>query len=193
MRVVAYAGDGALGGYASVCVADEGGHTSVLTASLRLHDGDVHMLAHALIAGGEEGPHGGHGCDGACLIQANLAAKLHWLAVRQASAAHFAAHAVEDDFRTLVLAIGAALSEVGDGCEDYVGVRRPQRFVVQTERCHDSGAKALYNEVDLLRQLKSNRQPSRVFQVEGDATLVGVEVQEEAALLRVRLVSREGA
>ena len=65
--------------------------------------------------------------------------------------------------------------------------------VVQPQARHDARPEALHQHVRVLDQGLDRIDALRRLEIEGDAPLVGVQEQEEAALLRVRNVTGKGA
>ena len=170
------------------------GRAPVLGAGLGLDDGDVYVLALAAAGlAGEEGGHSRRGPDEARLSQGDVAAVLDRLPLRQPQASQIAAHPVKHNLAGLVVAVRPRLPKVGDGDENNAGVRPLQVCVGQAKGGHDPWGKVLHHHVHTLDKLQENGAGRGGLEVEGDAALVGVQMQEEAAFLRVRHIVREGA
>ena len=172
-------------------------------AELGFEDGDVEALADGGqgvgvggIGGegaGEGGAHSGNGGDGAGLVEADVAAEFEGFAVGEAGGVHFAAHSVEDDFGGAVVAIGAGLSEVGDAGVDEGRVEGIELGVSDAEAVGDAGAVVFDDDVGPGGEAGDDAGGGGVFEVDDDAALVGIEVEEEGAFFGVRFVVGEGA
>ena len=172
---------------------DKLGRSAVLGAGLGLDYGDINVLALAARLACEEGGHSRRGPYQARLSQRDVAAVLDGLALRQPQTSQVAAHAVKHDLAGLVVPIRPRLPEVGDGYQNHLRVDLLQVLVGQAEGRQHPRGEIFHHNVHLLDKLHEHTLASRALQVEGHAALVGVEVQEEAALLRMRNVVREWA
>ena len=150
------------------------------------------MLTHALVPGRHERAHSGHRGDGPRLVQPNDAAQLDRLPAFQARAAHLATHAVEYDFGTQVVPVRAGLAEVGDGGHHHSGIDGLQRAITETQSVHRPRPETLHHDVRVLCEPACDLPGGLGLQVEGDAALVGVKVQEKPAPLQVRVVFGKG-
>ena len=155
-------------------------------------DGYIHVLSlpgQPLVVEGHE--HGGCGVGSG--LELGLAEGVFQrLPVVGPENVHQAAQGILDDLRGPVVPVGPGLPEVGNRGHHQPGVDLPQGRVVQTQGWHDPGGKVLHQHVRLPRQFLDNVLAQPGLQVQGDAALTGIEIEEEEALFRFRLVVVEG-
>ena len=84
-------------------------------------------------------------------------------------------------------------AEGGDGGDDNIRVRAGQRVGGQTFRVGAVGLAVMDDHVGNCGQLPEDSPPLGVVQVEGNALLAGVQVQEQPAALRMGNVAGKGA
>ena len=155
--------------------------------------GDVDLLAgaHALAArhGGDAPGCGGVGAEElggeGAVLQGGLAGS-------PAVAAAGGREVEGVQIRALPVGIGPGLAERRDGDHHQVGVAGGERRVVETPVAHAPGLVVLDEHVGPRHEVEQLLALLGCADVQGDAALVRVEEEEEAALLRVRVVSREG-
>src|SRR5262245_53250801 len=125
---------------------------------------------------------GGHDRGGGVHAGAGVAdggAAADGLAILEPGHAHDAARRLGDHVEALVLAVRAGEPEALDAGHDDARVRGVQPLVVETEFLHHAGSEVLDGDVGPLDPAERQRAPIRVLQVDRDATLVGVEDEEE--------------
>ena len=115
------------------------------------------------------------------------------LALRVADAVGDARAAVGKQRRTLPFGVGPAVAERRDGRHDEPRVRGPQPRVVEAQRACLPRPEGVQQHVGVGEQRLEGGASAPGRQVEARPVLAAVEVDELAAVLRVRLVGREGA
>ena len=102
-----------------------------------------------------------------------------------------AAHVEQNQIRCLEMFVGTPRAERGDGGEDQAGVVLSQRLVVQLRPGEPAMRKVLDDDGGGTRQVSEPLPVFRQRQVQGDAVLVQVQRQKQAALLGVRQLTRK--
>ena len=92
----------------------------------------------------------------------------------------------------LVVPVGARLPEVADGSHDETGIDFRKSIVAQAPGAQYTGGVVLDQDVGFLYQFVEDEAAGGYLQIERDAPLVGVEVEEETALFVVGVVFVEG-
>ena len=157
----------------------------------RLEDADVQVLALAAV-GDRAQRHGGReGADVAAVVAGDPACRLEWLVVDVALRVHRPAHAEQREVDGLVVAVGAVLPEVGDRSEHDLRVHPPQHVVPDAEAVHRAWLEVLDDHVGACDEAEQGLAPLVGLEVQHDASLVGVQEQEGAGALRMRLVVGE--
>src|SRR4030042_1352741 len=91
-----------------------------------------------------------------------------------------------------VVAVGPALSEGGEGGHYELPVEGAKLLVVEPPLLHLPRRAVFDEDIHLLRQPPEYLPSRRCADIQGDAQLVSVDVEEEAALLRVGDIVGEG-
>ena len=111
-------------------------------------------------------------------------ADAHRPLARQPRDRHQAAHALGDLVEARPVAVGAVLAEAGQADVDEARVDGAQRFVVEAEPVLHVGPIVLDQHVGAFRHLLENGDALGLLEVERDAALVAVQVEEVRALAR---------
>ena len=149
------------------------------------------MLPNSLI-GEEQGHHSGYRSHSPPLILNYIEPLFQRFPLGEPGLIHGTTHAIDDDLRGLEIAIGTGLTEVGDGGHHQLGIDLLQSLIIEPQPGHDPRTKTLHQDVHTLHQLLNDPPPPIALQVQGDAFLVGVEVEEKATLLGMGIILKEG-
>ena len=151
---------------------------------LRLQQRGLHPLAFAgdlALQQGDERAHGGVVAAGEI---GNRHADAHRALAGQTGDRHQAAHALGDLVEARTVGIGAVLAEAGQAHVDEPRIDRAQRLVVDAEPLLHVGPVVLDQHVGGGRQLLQDRDALGRLEVERDAALVAVQVEEIGAVAR---------
>ncbi|MOA40881.1 hypothetical protein D3C78_1627920 [compost metagenome] len=80
------------------------------------------------------------------------------------------------DVMTGAVLVGARLAIAGDRHINQSRIDRLQGFVTQAQTLHDTGAELLEHNVVVLQQRPDHLQRLRLFEVQGEAALVAIEI-----------------
>ncbi len=151
---------------------------------LRSQQGSLHPLSFAGNLALQQGGENAHGAEqpGGQVGDGN--ARAHRALARQSGDGHQPAHALGDLVEAGAFPVGAVLAEAGDAPIHQPRVDRPQGFVIHAQPVLDVRAVVLYHHVGLFHQPLEQRQSLCLFQVEGDAALVAVQVLEIGPMAR---------
>ena len=106
---------------------------------------------------------------------------------------HEAAEGHAGDVGGLVVGVGAVLSEGGDRCHDEARVEGGQAGIAKADVVEVAGVEGLDEEIGGREQPFEQGAAIRVFEVEGDAALVGAVGPPVEAVLRAWVIAVEGA
>ena len=175
--------------------AEVGVHGAVVFvgAAERFEDRDVDVLAGAgcgaVFERGEDGDPGVQGAE----VVGRFAAGAERLFVGVAGDVHQAGESHAGERVAFEAAVGTGLAEGCDGAVDEVRKLGLQVVVAEAERREAAGSFAFDEDVGVGEQFAEDDAAALRLDVKRQALLVGVEVEEEAALVGVGDVAREGA
>ena len=176
----------------------------VLVAQQSLHsaidglEGDfeiayVDVLALPSQFGVSEAERGGEGGGIADVEAGHAAGGLEGFKLRIAGAPHVATHGKEGEVDADPVFVGAGLAEVADGGHDEIRVDLAEVFIAEAGGGQDVRGEVLDEDIGALDELLDDLLALFGLEVERYGALVGVEEEEEAALLKARLIVVEGA
>ena len=174
-----------------VLIPNEHRRTPVRAPRLRLHDRYVHVVAAASDLAAKHRRDRGAGCLGAGEELDHAATQLHGAAAGSAATVIRPSQGIVDDLRPTEVPVWPRLAEVGDRCHDQTGVMPLQHLIREAQRGQNRGAKVLDQNVGGGDKAQDQVAAFRRLQVHGHAALVGVEVEEQRAAFRVRLIVRK--
>ena len=148
-------------------------------------------MAHSIVLHAKIRADSGHGRDVASLNKGGGSRHLERLSIRHSGAMHRHTHGVGHELGHLIVPVRARPPEVGDGGHDDTRIAGTDILIGETQPLHDAGAKALDQNVGLFRQVQQHAAPRGRLEIERHAPLIGIQVQECAATLRVGDVMRE--
>ena len=190
----AAAGSGAAGGDAAVGGGGEVDGAAVAAAGLAAEDADVDPVAGAAVVfGAAQGEQDGERGGGAGVVVGVVAGDFERLAVGGAGGVEGSADGLEGEFGAAVVAVGAGLSEGGDGAEDEAGVEGVEDVPAPAGGGGFAGRAVFDDGVYLAGEAANGGRAVVGVRIEDDRFLVGVEVEEEAGGFEVGLVVGEGA
>ena len=174
-----------------VLISNEHRRPPVRAPRLRLHDRYVHVVAAASDLAAKQGRDRGAGGLGAGEELDHVAPQLHGVAAGSAAAVIRPSQGIVDDLRPTEVPVRPRLAEIGDRGHDQTGVVSLQDLIREAQRGQDRGAKVLHQNVGGGGKAQDHVAALRRLQVHGHAALVRVEVEEQGAAFRVRLIVRE--
>jgi hypothetical protein len=87
-----------------------------------------------------------------------------------------------DHVETLIAAVGAVIAKPFDGGQDDAGIDLAEHVVADAHTVHASRGLILGDDIGLFHHLQKDCFALRVFEIEGDAPLIGVERHEVGAV-----------
>jgi hypothetical protein len=118
-------------------------------------------------------------------VQVQLVGDAGRFGIGCSGAPHLVAHRIKHQFRSAPIPVWPGLAEVADRRHYQGGIDLPEHGVVQTEGGHYTGAKVLDQDVGRAQQFQKYPAARVALEIEGDTSLVGIEMQKQAAALRV--------
>ena len=166
-------------------VPEEIGDPTVDAARLRLEHREIDVGAGSRPLSHLDRSHGGGGGEVAALIGGDVAAELDRFPPVDPRSVHRATHGVGDDVGPDVVGIGTGLTERGDARDDETRVVLGQGAVPEPSLVEVAGRERLDHHVGSGGERGHEALVGWIVEVDDDRPLVGVEVEEERALLQV--------
>ena len=105
---------------------------------------------------------------------------------------HLSAHAVQCQVLRTPIPVGAGLAKIGQRRHEQLGIDQTQIGIVEPECRHHPRVKIFYHHVRFRHQPHEQLPTTQQFEIKRDTLLVGIEVQEEPTLFRMRHVIWKG-
>ena len=138
----------------------------------------------------------GHRCHEGVLSRAKLGQRCAFLErflFRLSRDVHQAADGVQRQLGGLPVPVRAGLPVVGDGCHYQCRIDFPQLLVTQTQPLHCPRGEVLHQDLGIPDHIQDDLPSNGRFEVEGEALLGGVEIEEPGPGLDVGRPGGEGA
>ena len=151
------------------------------------------MLPHPMAAHTHQAYHGG--CRSHCpaLIEGEIVRLFEGFTASGATRIHLPAHPVQRQVLGTPIPVGASLAKIGNRRHEQTCIDRAQIRIVEPECGHHAWVKIFDHHIRFGHEPHEQLPATQQFEIERDALLVGIEVQEEPALFWMRHIIWKGA